>query len=111
MQAKADYYRKLFISDIHSQFFESPFTVQSFNSVVERDVETSIHSNFAIFSLGNSHFYFYCFQELIQNADDANATEVVFIHDERSYGTESLWTNELKEYQGITRVAVRFLVI
>lgn len=34
MQAKADYY---------SQFFESPFTVQSFNSVVERDVETSIH--------------------------------------------------------------------
>ncbi|XP_075964763.1 sacsin-like [Anarhichas minor] len=39
-------------------------------------------------------------KELIQNADDAQATEVVFIHDERSYGTESLWTNELGEYQG-----------
>ena len=40
-------------------------------------------------------------QELIQNADDAEATEVVFIHDERSYGTESLWTKELGEYQGM----------
>lgn len=40
-------------------------------------------------------------QELIQNADDAGATEVVFIHDERSYGTESLWMEELGKYQGI----------
>ncbi|XP_041857853.1 sacsin-like [Melanotaenia boesemani] len=39
-------------------------------------------------------------KELIQNADDAQATEVVFIHDERSYQTESLWTNELGKYQG-----------
>lgn len=39
-------------------------------------------------------------QELIQNADDAQATEVVFIHDDRSYGTESLWTQELGQYQG-----------
>ncbi|XP_040912741.1 sacsin [Toxotes jaculatrix] len=39
-------------------------------------------------------------KELIQNADDAQATEVVFIHDERSYGTESLWTDELEKYQG-----------
>ncbi|KAM9346854.1 sacsin [Symphorus nematophorus] len=39
-------------------------------------------------------------KELIQNADDAKATEVVFIHDERSYRTESLWTEELGEYQG-----------
>ncbi|XP_014187827.2 sacsin [Haplochromis burtoni] len=39
-------------------------------------------------------------KELIQNADDAGATEVVFIHDERSYGTESLWTEELGKYQG-----------
>nr|XP_046261174.1 sacsin [Scatophagus argus] len=39
-------------------------------------------------------------KELIQNADDAQATEVVFIHDERSYGTKSLWTGELGEYQG-----------
>lgn len=41
-----------------------------------------------------------CPQELIQNADDAQATEVVFIHDDRSYGTESLWTQELGQYQG-----------
>lgn len=47
-------------------------------------------------------FVFYkCQQELIQNADDAQATEVVFIHDERSYGTESLWSDELGEYQGM----------
>uniref|UniRef100_UPI0037E8DF6F sacsin n=1 Tax=Semicossyphus pulcher TaxID=241346 RepID=UPI0037E8DF6F len=39
-------------------------------------------------------------KELIQNADDAQATEVVFIHDERSYGAESLWTDDLGEYQG-----------
>ncbi|KAK2906175.1 hypothetical protein Q8A73_010118 [Channa argus] len=39
-------------------------------------------------------------KELIQNAEDAQATEVVFIHDERSYGTESLCTNELGKYQG-----------
>ncbi|KAK2839687.1 hypothetical protein Q5P01_013427 [Channa striata] len=39
-------------------------------------------------------------KELIQNAEDAKATEVVFIHDERSYGTESLWTKELGKYQG-----------
>lgn len=43
---------------------------------------------------------FTCQQELIQNADDAGATEVVFIHDERSYGTENLWTDELGKYQG-----------
>ncbi|XP_061579672.1 sacsin-like [Cololabis saira] len=39
-------------------------------------------------------------KELIQNADDAQATKVVFIHDERSYGTDSLWTDELRKYQG-----------
>ncbi|XP_053295044.1 sacsin [Pleuronectes platessa] len=39
-------------------------------------------------------------KELIQNADDGQATEVVFIHDERSYGTKSLWTEELEKYQG-----------
>lgn len=42
-----------------------------------------------------------CQQELIQNADDGQATEVIFIHDERSYGTESLWTDALGEYQGM----------
>ncbi|XP_043987905.1 sacsin [Gambusia affinis] len=39
-------------------------------------------------------------KELIQNADDACATEVIFIHDERSYGTESLWNANLGQYQG-----------
>uniref|UniRef100_A0A4W6EXI3 HEPN domain-containing protein n=1 Tax=Lates calcarifer TaxID=8187 RepID=A0A4W6EXI3_LATCA len=43
---------------------------------------------------------FFCQQELIQNADDAQATEVVFIHDERTYGTKNLWTDELGKYQG-----------
>uniref|UniRef100_A0A8C6S4J9 Sacsin/Nov domain-containing protein n=1 Tax=Neogobius melanostomus TaxID=47308 RepID=A0A8C6S4J9_9GOBI len=39
-------------------------------------------------------------KELIQNADDAGATEVVFIHDDRSYGTENLWAEDLAKYQG-----------
>ncbi|XP_048048678.1 sacsin-like [Megalobrama amblycephala] len=39
-------------------------------------------------------------KELIQNADDAGASRVVFIHDERHYGTQSLWTEELGQYQG-----------
>ncbi|XP_051761770.1 sacsin-like [Ctenopharyngodon idella] len=39
-------------------------------------------------------------KELIQNADDAGASRVVFIHDERHYGTQSLWTEELRQYQG-----------
>ncbi|XP_068184908.1 sacsin [Antennarius striatus] len=39
-------------------------------------------------------------KELIQNADDAKATEVVFIHDERSYGKSRLWSEKLGEYQG-----------
>lgn len=51
---------------------------------------------------------FICQQELIQNADDAKATEVVFIHDERHYGTESLWTDELGEYQGMQDVQASY---
>ncbi|XP_057707714.1 sacsin [Corythoichthys intestinalis] len=39
-------------------------------------------------------------KELIQNADDAQATNVTFIHDERSYGTQSLWTDALGKFQG-----------
>ncbi|CAL1581563.1 unnamed protein product [Knipowitschia caucasica] len=38
-------------------------------------------------------------KELIQNADDANATEVRFIHDDRSYGTQSLCNQHLAKYQ------------
>ncbi|XP_067299180.1 sacsin-like [Pseudorasbora parva] len=39
-------------------------------------------------------------KELIQNADDAGASRVVFIHDETHYGTQSLWTEELRKHQG-----------
>uniref|UniRef100_UPI00398ED8D0 sacsin n=1 Tax=Pristiophorus japonicus TaxID=55135 RepID=UPI00398ED8D0 len=39
-------------------------------------------------------------KELIQNADDAEATEVVFIFDERTYGTTSVFMKDLKKFQG-----------
>ncbi|XP_042565290.1 sacsin-like [Clupea harengus] len=39
-------------------------------------------------------------KELIQNADDAGASEVVFIHDERAYEKDSLWSEDLGKYQG-----------
>lgn len=39
-------------------------------------------------------------QELIQNADDAGASEVVFIHDERTYEKDSLLSEDLGKYQG-----------
>ncbi|KAK2905344.1 hypothetical protein Q8A67_007143 [Cirrhinus molitorella] len=39
-------------------------------------------------------------KELIQNADDAGASTVVFIYDERHYETHSLWSTELGKYQG-----------
>ncbi len=54
---------------------------------------------FYISSVNNNYSIKY--QELIQNADDAGASTVVFIHDERHYGTHSLWTEELGKYQGI----------
>lgn len=41
-----------------------------------------------------------CFQELIQNAEDAGATEVRFLYDETQYGTESLWSKDMAQYQG-----------
>uniref|UniRef100_A0A4W5RF44 Sacsin/Nov domain-containing protein n=1 Tax=Hucho hucho TaxID=62062 RepID=A0A4W5RF44_9TELE len=40
-------------------------------------------------------------KELIQNADDAGASEVVFLHDERCYGRQSLKTEGLEKYQGM----------
>ena len=40
------------------------------------------------------------FKELLQNADDAGATEVKFLIDWRQHSTESLFTEELKEWQG-----------
>ncbi|KAJ3600803.1 hypothetical protein NHX12_031778 [Muraenolepis orangiensis] len=39
-------------------------------------------------------------EELIQNADDAGATKVVFIHDENHYGHGSILTDEFEKYQG-----------
>ncbi|KAJ8400343.1 hypothetical protein AAFF_G00397260 [Aldrovandia affinis] len=39
-------------------------------------------------------------KELIQNAEDAGATEVKFMYDETEYGRESLWSNDMAQYQG-----------
>ncbi|XP_030053603.1 sacsin-like [Microcaecilia unicolor] len=39
-------------------------------------------------------------KELIQNADDAGAREVIFLHDERAYGTENLYSEDLQNFQG-----------
>ena len=37
---------------------------------------------------------------MIQNADDAGATEVSFLFDERNYGVKSLQNPELARFQG-----------
>ncbi|XP_059809170.1 sacsin [Hypanus sabinus] len=39
-------------------------------------------------------------KELLQNADDAEANEVVFIFDERTYGSTTLFVKDLKKFQG-----------
>ncbi|XP_078511034.1 sacsin-like isoform X2 [Lissotriton helveticus] len=39
-------------------------------------------------------------KELIQNADDAGASEVIFVHDERDYEKKSLWSEDLDTFQG-----------
>ncbi|XP_073457675.1 sacsin-like [Aquarana catesbeiana] len=39
-------------------------------------------------------------KELIQNADDAKATEVIFVYDERQYGTQTLHSKDLRVVQG-----------
>ena len=38
-------------------------------------------------------------QELIQNAEDANARRVKFLHDKNSYGTEHLSDEDLAQFQ------------
>lgn len=43
---------------------------------------------------------FFLPQELIQNAEDAGATEVRFLYDETQYGTETLWSKDMVQYQG-----------
>ncbi|KAK1169336.1 hypothetical protein AOXY_G8102 [Acipenser oxyrinchus oxyrinchus] len=39
-------------------------------------------------------------KELIQNAEDAGASEVKFMYDEIEYGRESLWSDDMGQYQG-----------
>uniref|UniRef100_W5M0P3 Sacsin molecular chaperone n=2 Tax=Lepisosteus oculatus TaxID=7918 RepID=W5M0P3_LEPOC len=39
-------------------------------------------------------------KELIQNAEDAGASEVKFMYDEMEYGQESLWSDDMAQYQG-----------
>ncbi|KAJ1131168.1 hypothetical protein NDU88_009509 [Pleurodeles waltl] len=39
-------------------------------------------------------------KELLQNADDAGGSKVIFFLDERDYGTETLYSNELADFQG-----------
>ena len=48
------------------------------------------------------HFYV---QEIIQNADDAKATEVKFFIDERSHGQQYLLDSLLAEFQGPSLLA------
>ncbi|KAK3107642.1 hypothetical protein FSP39_019049 [Pinctada imbricata] len=40
------------------------------------------------------------FNELLQNADDASATEIIFILDKRMHGTEHIFDDTMKETQG-----------
>lgn len=39
-------------------------------------------------------------KELIQNAEDAGASEVKFMYDETEYGVESLWSPDMVQHQG-----------
>jgi len=48
--------------------------------------------------------FLFCFcsffwKELIQNAEDAGASQVKFLHDKHSYGTEKLHSKELAQFQ------------
>ena len=42
---------------------------------------------------------FFIFKELIQNAEDAGATQVKFLHDKHSHGTDKLYNEELAKFQ------------
>ncbi|XP_070553461.1 sacsin-like [Ptychodera flava] len=39
-------------------------------------------------------------KEIIQNADDAGATEVKFLYDDSDYPVDNLWSDDLKKYHG-----------
>ena len=43
--------------------------------------------------------FVFIFQELIQNAEDAGATQVKFLHDKHSYGTDKLYNEDLAKFQ------------
>nr|XP_056720219.1 sacsin-like [Euleptes europaea] len=44
-------------------------------------------------------------KELVQNADDANAKDVIFLYDERTFGTQSLFSEGLASAQGPSLLA------
>lgn len=46
------------------------------------------------------YFLLCLLKELIQNAEDAGATEVKFMYDETEYGVESLWSPDMTQHQG-----------
>lgn len=54
---------------------------------------SSAHQKFCCLS----HFIL---KELIQNAEDAGASEVKFMYDETEYGVESLWSPDMAQHQG-----------
>ena len=44
-------------------------------------------------------FLFFFWKELIQNAEDAGASQVKFLHDKHSYGKEKLHSQKLATFQ------------
>ena len=50
----------------------------------------------------------YLYQELIQNAEDAGASQVKFLHDRHSYGKEKLHSKELAKFQVSLLLTYRF---
>jgi len=41
----------------------------------------------------------FSYQELIQNAEDAGATHIKFLHDKNSYGKAQLYDKKLEKFQ------------
>ena len=44
--------------------------------------------------------FFVLLQELVQNADDANARNVIFLYDKTEHPRQRLWPESLREFQG-----------
>ena len=54
-------------------------------------------------SLSTFGFYIWVWlslQELLQNADDAGATEIIFLYDKTQYPTKKIWSESLKDHNG-----------